>query len=224
MATNSIGHIPLKSQLWLTGFLVLNISAFTLVTFLGMGSASLVLSWAKTHSDSLLILLLAMVVTLISGNLVRSNLKAILVFWNWSEPWPIKRAFTRYLPKEARQGPGAADTGTGQPPIDLEAQKNLWFQIYRKYSSEPAVTEAGTHFRLAQELTWLSFVILLFFGLGSMVIGDITPQTLAYTACLLIQYISASMLARTIGLRFFSDVLAVAQTHKIIAKGLSDPG
>jgi len=211
---DSSDHLPAKSRGWLIGFLALNIVAFTAVIFLSIGSASLVLSWAKTHLDSLMMLYLAMVLTLVVGNMVNSRLKAVLVFWEWPEPWPINRAFSRYLPKEAP--PASADSG--QPPIGPTAQRNLWNQIFRKHKSDPAVTEAATQFRLAQELTWLSFVILVFFGIGTLASGHITAPTLAYAACLLFQYLCAAMAARTIGIRFFSDVLAIAQTHKLFAQ------
>jgi hypothetical protein len=210
-SVNSSDHLPAKSQLWLIGFLILNILVFTAIIFLSTGSASLVLSWAKAHLDSLLMLYLAMVLTLVVGNMVTSRLKAVLVFWEWPEPWPINKAVSRYVPKEA------SPAGSGQPPIGAAAQRDLWNQIYRKHRSDPAVTEAATRFRLAQELAWLAFVILIFFGIGTLAVGHITAPTLAYSACLLFQYLCAAMAARTIGIRFFSDVLAIAQTHKIFA-------
>ena len=215
---NSSGHVPPKSRLCLIGFLVLNIAAFTVMTFLSLGSASLVVSWSKSHLESLLILYLALLLTLIIGNLVNSKLKAVLVFWNWREPWPVNRAFTRYLQKEPPARPGATDPDAGRKSIDPQAQKTLWGQIYGKYRNEPAIMEAATQFRLTQELTWLAFVILVFFGMGTLAIGHITAQTIAYAACLLIQYICASMVARTAGTRFFCDVLAVGQIHKIIER------
>ena len=46
---------------------------------------------------------------------------------------------------------------------------------------------------------------------------DFRLETLAYPSLLLIQYIAAAAVARSFGIRFLGNVLAVAQTHKIVS-------
>jgi hypothetical protein len=45
--------------------------------------------------------------------------------------------------------------------------------------------------------------------------GVLAIDTLIYAAFLILQYITASTVARSNGKRFLSNVLAVAETHKI---------
>jgi hypothetical protein len=103
-------------------------------------------------------------------------------------------------------------------PLNGQVLETLWQQIYRRHKTDPVIIETRGHFLLAQDFALLSFLLLILFGTGSFILGGITQQTLTYTLCLLVQYITAMLAARSLGNRFFSNVLAIAETHKIITR------
>jgi hypothetical protein len=212
---NSNTFFPEKKQTWLIGFLALNIVIYAVVMCSVPGDTAFLLTRLKAHWEILLILYLGMVVILVAGNLIKGRFKAVLVFWDWSQTLPIARVFTRYLPNKNAMDSEAQDGRDNQLPSNPTEQEALWLKIYGKYKNNPAVIDTRNDFLLAQELTWLSFVLLVFFGVGSLITGKSTLQTLAYPAFLLIQYITASIVARSLGIRFSGDVLAVGGVHKI---------
>lgn len=206
---------PEKKQAWPIGFLALNIVVYAAVMCSLPGEAPFSVKHLEAHWESLLILYMGMITILVAGNLIKGRLKAVLVFWDWSQTLPIAKVFTRYLPKKDAMDPAAQELCSKQLPSNPTEQEALWLHIYSKYKNNPAVIDARNDFLLAKEITWLSFVVLLFFGVGSLIIGKPTLQTLAYPAFLLIQYITASIVARSLGIRFSGDVLAVGQLHKM---------
>lgn len=205
---------PEKKLAWPLGFLALNIAIYAVVICSVAGGTPALLTWLKVHWESLFILYIGMVLAIVAGNLINGRLKAVLVFWDWSQTLPIARVFTRYLREKNGTDPEAQDGHFNRLPSNLTEQEALWLQVYGRYKDNPAVIEVRNNFLLAQELTWLSFVLLVFFGLGSLITSSSTLQTLAYPAFLLMQYITASIVARSLGMRFSGDVLAVGQVHK----------
>jgi hypothetical protein len=203
------------NKAWPICFLVVNILVFTGVTYSVIGGSPSFISWINTHRESLLTLYGGLVLTLMIGNLVNWRLKSVLVFWSWSTPLPVAEVFKRYLPD--RQGARLEARGSciDSLPRNPAEQENFWFRIYSQHKAHPAVIELRDHFLLAQELTWLSFVLLIFFGMGLITTEVLAIETLIYAAFLILQYITASTVARSNGKRFLGNVLAVAETHKI---------
>ncbi|WOJ93108.1 hypothetical protein R0135_15165 [Congregibacter variabilis] len=200
--------VPGKTRIWAIGFLTLNIIVFAVVMYAVSGELSALLVRFETHWKILLALCLGMLATLAAGNRITKKFRALLVFWDWSRKLPVTRVFKRYLPKKSHS--------EGQLPDNPTEQEALWVEIYRKYRSNPAVVDDRNDFLLAQEITWLSFIILLFFGAGSLIISTSTPvQLLVYLTFLLLQYLISSIVARSLGTHFYADVLAVGQVYKI---------
>lgn len=206
---------PAEKKTWPIVFLALNIVVFAVVMYSALGDAQFLLTRLKAHWESLLIVYLGLISTLVAGNLITGRFKALLVFWDWSQTFPIARVFTRYLPKNNNMDSAAQDGCVSRLPRNPTEQEALWLRLYDRHKNNPAVRDIRNDFLLAQELTWLSFVVLVFFGVGSLIIGKSTLQTLAYPTFLLVQYVTASIAARSLGIRFSGDVLAVGELHKV---------
>jgi len=211
-------RLPIKYLVLLLGALAVHILLFTAITGQKPGETGILTGQVENRSQPVLFFTLAVVLTLIMTNLFTSKLKALLVYWKWAEPWPLSRAFARYLPKPPQAHPESGNSGSDEAPLKGQMLDALWQQIYRRHKADPVVIETRGHFLLAQEFALLSFLLLIVFGTGSFIIGGINQQTLTYTLCLLVQYITAMLAARSLGNRFFSNVLAIAETHKIITR------
>ena len=202
-------YLKSENQIWLFGFLVVNILAFSVVTYIGFDGLPQAIQWVQSHWESLIAVGLGVVVTTIFSNLVSPQLKAVLVFWRWPNPLPGHRAFTRYLGKDPRIDPHRLQARIGDFPIDPSEQNRLWYRIYRIHESEPSVTGAHKEFLLTRDITWLSFAMFMLFGLGSAILGESVLQNTWYPAFLASQYVVASIAARRNGVRFVLNVLAV---------------
>ncbi len=202
-------YLKSENQIWLFGFLVVNLAAFAVVTYIGLEGVPGAIQWAQSNWESLSAIGLGVVVTTVISNLISPQLKAVLVFWRWPNPLPGHRAFTRYLGKDPRIDPHRLQEKIGDFPSDPSEQNRLWYRIYRARESEPSVMGAHKDFLLMRDITWLSFVMFILLGLGSVFLGESALQTLWYPAFLASQYVVTSMAARRSGIRFVLNVLAV---------------
>lgn len=200
---------------WSISFLAINIVVYSVATCLVLGGATFFLSWLKIHWQLLLAIYVGLVATLVTGNLAGSKLKALPVFWDMSRPLPLDRALERYRRREQNticEDPGSH---TARPPLEPAEQEALWLRLHSRHQADPVVAGVRGEFLIAQEIAWLSFVLLIFFSMAWLLTLDFRLETLAYPALLLVQYIAAAAVARSVGIRFLGNVLAVAQTHKI---------
>lgn len=211
---NTNRYLKSEYQIWLFGFLVVNLMVFAVVAYIGLDGIPHAIQWVKSHWESLSMVGLGVVVTTIISNLVSPQLKAVLVFWRWPNPLPGHRAFTRYLVKDPRIDPNRLSVKVGDFPIDPSEQNRLWYQIYRRHESEPRVIGAHKDFLLTRDITWLSFAILILFGLGSAFLGESKLQTTWYPVLLVSQYLFASIAARRNGIRFVLNVLAIESSDR----------
>lgn len=202
-------YLKSENQIWLFGFLVVNLAAFAVVTYIGLDGVSGAIQWVQSNWESLSAVGLGVVVTTVVSNLISPQLKAVLVFWRWPNPLPGHRAFSRYLGKDPRIDPHRLQDKVGDFPSDPSEQNRLWYRIYRAHESEPSVMGAHKDFLLTRDITWLSFAMFVLFGLGSVFIGETTLQTVWYPAILVSQYVVAAIAARRSGVRFVLNVLAV---------------
>ena len=213
-------YLKSENQIWLFGFLVVNLAAFAIVAYIGLDGLPRAIQWVQSHWESLSAVGLGVVVTTIISNLVSPQLKAVLVFWRWHNPLPGHRAFTRYLGKDPRIDPDRLRVKIGDFPNDPSEQNRLWYRIYRSHESEPSVMGAHRDFLLTRDITWLSFAMFVLFGLGSALLGESVLQTAWYPVLLASQYLIASIAARRNGIRFVLNVLAIeSSSSRRIKKG-----
>ena len=202
-------YLKSENQIWLFGFLVVHLVAFAVVTYIGLDGLPGAIQWVSSNWESLSAVGFGVVVTTIISNLISPQLKAVLVFWRWPNPLPGHRAFTRYLEKDPRIDPRRLQEKIGDLPNDPSEQNRLWYRIYRRHQSEPSVMGAHKDFLLTRDITWLSFVLFVLFGLGSAFIGETVLQAVWYPTFLASQYVVAAIAARRSGGRFILNVLAV---------------
>jgi len=202
-------YLKSENQVWLFGFLVVNLAAFAVVTYIGLDGVPGAIQWIQSNWESLSAVGIGVVVTTVVSNLISPQLKAVLVFWRWPNPLPGHRAFTRYLRKDPRIDAHRLQEKIGDFPSDPSDQNRLWYRIYRTHESEPSVMGAHKDFLLTRDITWLSFAMFVLFGLGSAFIGETTLQTAWYPAFLAIQYAVASIAAKRNGIRLVLNVLAI---------------
>ena len=202
-------YLKSENQIWLFGFLIVNLAAFAVVTYMGLDGVPGAIQWVQSNWESLSAVGLGVVVTTVVSNLISPQLKAVLVFWRWPNPLPGHCAFSRYLGKDPRIDPHRLQDKVGDFPSDPSEQNHLWYRIYRAHESEPSVMGAHKDFLLTRDITWLSFAMFVLFGLGSVFIGETTLQTVWYPAILVSQYVVAAIAARRSGVRFVLNVLAV---------------
>ncbi len=202
-------YLKSENQIWLFGFLVVNLVAFTVVTYIGLDGVPRAIQWVQSNWESLSAVGLGVVTTTVVSNLVSPQLKAVLVYWRWPNPLPGHRAFTGYLGKDLRIDPHRLQAKIGDFPSDLLEQNRLWYRIYRTHEDEPSVMGAHRDFLLTRDITWLSFAMFILFGLGSAFLGESVLQTVWYPVFLASQYVVTSIAARRNGVRLVLNVLAV---------------
>ena len=207
-------YLKSENQVWLFGFLVVNLAAFAVVTYIGLDGVSGAIQWVQSNWESLSAVGLGVVVTTIVSNLISPQLKAVLVFWQWPNPLPGHRAFTRYLGKDPRIDPHRLQEKVGDLPSDPSEQNRLWYRIYRTHESEPSVMGAHRDFLLTRDITWLSFAMFILFALGSSFLGESELQTVWYPTFLASQYVMASIAAKRNGIRLVLNVLAIESSAK----------
>lgn len=207
-------YLKSENQVWLFGFLVVNLAAFAVVTYIGLDGVPGAIQWVQSNWESLSAVGLGAVVTTVVSNLISPQLKAVLVFWRWPNPLPGHRAFTRYLGSDPRIDPKILQEKIGDFPSDPSEQNRLWYRIYRTHESKPSVMGAHGDFLLTRDMTWLSFAMFMLFGLGSAFIGESALQAAWYPAFLAIQYAVVSLAAKRNGIRLVLNVLAIESSAK----------
>ena len=207
-------YLKSENQIWLFGFLVVNLAAFAVVTYIGLDGLPGAIEWVQSNWESLSAVGLGVVVTTIVSNLISPQVKAVLVFWQWPNPLPGHRAFTRYLGKDPRIDPHRLQEKVGDLPSDPSEQNRLWYRIYRTHESEPSVMGAHRDFLLTRDITWLSFAMFILFALGSSFLGESELQTVWYPTFLASQYVMASIAAKRNGIRLVLNVLAIESSAK----------
>jgi hypothetical protein len=80
----------------------------------------------------------------------------------------------------------------------LKAPIIFWSRHDPLTSGRAETIASYQHYLLMRELAWLSFVLLVFLGLASAALGTSRLQSAAYPCFLLLQYLVASIAARSV--------------------------
>lgn len=208
---DSNAHLPAIGVVWPAIFLGLNSVIWAGVVYSTFEAATFFINWLKINSYGLLALYTALVATLVVGNISNWRIKALVVFRDWPNLLAAARIVARPLAGKHYARPHPMDSGCGQIPDCPTEREALCLEIYRNQPDAPEVTTARDRFLMAQELSWLAFVLMLFFGLGVLMTGVLNSQVIAYLVFLLLQYIGASAVAQCTGNRFFMDVLPTSR-------------
>lgn len=194
-----------KNNLPITAYCIAQILIFCLLTTL--------FDFSSLNFDDLakpgLVSLLSMVLTVILAGLLPDHVKSVLVFWKIKNPLPGCEAFTKHMHKDARIDADTLVAAIGNLPIKPEQQNKLWYRIYKKHADDPVILQSHKDYLLTRDITQISFLFLIFFGIGSFIVIDRYQFALSYSFFLLLIYVLTSIAARNYGVRFVNNVLAL---------------
>ncbi len=212
-AKNYSSHeIKRRNLAWLVATLVLDVLILLALAF-HTAIEDLSLTKAITIRASLTVLL--PVPALLLSWLVSSNHKAILVFWRLQHPLPGARAFSIHAPADPRIDLTALRTNIGELPISDRDQNSKWYSLYKLVDSEHSVVDSHKNYLLFRDIAAMSLLLALAVPL-MMYFADIDIQAMKLSAgVFLLQYLLSAYAARTAGIRFVQNVLAVHASRKI---------
>ncbi len=197
----------LKSQNWVyvTPYIIFNVIAFYVV----VTGTDDVWRLTETALTSVAWSVASGFTALILNGILGGDFKAILVFWRIKHALPGCRAFSEYLETDPRINPSIMESHYGELPADPVEQNRLWYRIYQRHESHPAVRDSHRNYLATRDLTALSVIFLATLAPAAAIMqGHLTPLTI-YIGALAGLYGLTSQAARMYGRRFVTTVLAV---------------
>lgn len=154
---------------------------------------------------------------LLLSSLISADIKAILVFWRITSPLPGSRAFTVHAPADHRIDLARLKKNVGVFPVSERDQNAKWYGLYKKVDSAPSVVDSHKNYLLFRDIAALSLLLTLLVPVVTHFSGVDTARSLACGAWFLGQYTVAALAARTTGIRFVQNVLALHAGEKKVA-------
>lgn len=148
------------------------------------------------------------VLTIVLNSIIKPSLKEILVFWHIKNPLPGSRAFTELAPKDTRIDITKLRNLVGEFPDSPQEQNQLWYRLYKKHMSKPTIEGYLQDYLLTRDLTALSFLFLVVFGIAIWLINTEPKIKLIYAGLLIGQYLITRVAAKNNGERLVCNVLA----------------
>ena len=148
------------------------------------------------------------VLTIVLNSIIKPSLKEILVFWHIKNPLPGSRAFTELSPKDTRIDITKLRNLVGEFPDSPQEQNQLWYRLYKKHMSKPTIEGYLQDYLLTRDLTALSFLFLVVFGIAIWLINTEPKIKLIYAGLLIGQYLITRVAAKNNGERLVCNVLA----------------
>jgi hypothetical protein len=190
-------------------FLSLNMALFWgVLVFRAFDMEAVEAGWRKVTSLDTVLMAALPLLAVVGLGLVGSHIKAVLVFLRPRFPLPGCRAFSKLAPGDPRIDLAVIARAYGEPPSDPMNQNRLWYKLFRQHEDNERVTDAHRLYLLTRDMTALSAVFLIAFGLGAAIWGCPAKVTWMYLAFLILQYGAVSTAARNYGNRFATTVLA----------------
>lgn len=208
----------------ITLFMSINLAlfwAFLVFRVFDMGAVGV--GWRRVASLDTMLMAALPLLAVVGLGLVGSHLKAVLVFWRPRFPLPGCRVFTKLAQGDPRIDLAVTAKEYGDLPIEPINQNILWYKIFREYEENERVADAHRLYLLMRDMTALSAVFLIAFGLGAAIWGCPAKVTWMYLVFLAIQYGTVSTAARNYGNRFATTVLAEV-TAKLTGKQTQHAG
>lgn len=154
---------------------------------------------------------------LILSSLVSADHKAILVFWHFKHPLPASRAFSVHAPADHRIDLAKLKKHVGPFPVDEREQNAKWYGLYKQVDSDPSVVDSHKNYLLFRDIAAMSLLLVVILPIP-MYFTDVESTKIAISATWFLgQYLITAFAARTSGIRFVQNVLAVHATRKVAA-------
>jgi len=161
---------------------------------------------------------------LILSSLISADHKAILVFWRFKFPLPGSRAFSVYAPADHRIDLTKLKKHVGEFPVAPRGQNAKWYSLYKQVDSDPSVVDSHKNYLLFRDIAAMSLLLAPVLLVAMHFIGVDTSRILISAALFLCQYLITAFSARTTGIRFVQNVLAVHASRKVTASRLTREG
>jgi hypothetical protein len=149
---------------------------------------------------------------LILSSLISADHKAILVFWRFKHPLPGARAFSVYAQTDHRIDLAKLKRHVGEFPVEPREQNAKWYGLYKQVDSDPSVVDSHKNYLLFRDIAAMSLLLVPALPVAMYFIGVDTTRILISAAWFLGQYL---VTARTTGIRFVQNVLAVHSSQKV---------
>jgi hypothetical protein len=152
---------------------------------------------------------------LILSSLISSDHKAILVFWRIKHPLPGARAFSVHAPADHRIDLAKLKKNVGEFPAAERDQNSKWYGLYKQVDSDASVVDSHKNYLLFRDIASMSLLLLPTVPLVLYFSGIDFNRMLISAAWFLGQYLITAFAARTTGIRFVQNVLAVHASGKV---------
>lgn len=158
--------------------------------------------------------LLPVIVLLLTG-MLSHEIKARVVYWKWTNPYPGCEAFSRHGPADARIDMVALKKNVGDLPSDAAEQNKKWFKLYKLVGDDKAVVEAHKLYLMYRDMAAMALPLVALVPVG-LWLGGAPPSAFWITALVFaIQFVVCCLGARNSGTRFVCNVLSIHSTKKI---------
>lgn len=154
---------------------------------------------------------------LLLSSLMSADIKAVLVFWRFTNPLPGSRAFTVHAPSDPRIDLARLKKNIGVFPVTERDQNAKWYGLYKKVDSAPSVVDSHKNYLLFRDIAALSLLLTLLVPIVMHFSGVDVTRSLVCAAWFLGQYIVAALAAKTTGIRFVQNVLALHAGERKVA-------
>lgn len=153
---------------------------------------------------------------LILSALISSDHKAILVFWRLKHPLPGARAFSVHALADHRIDLAKLKKNVGEFPVAERDQNSKWYGLYKQVDSDPSVVDSHKNYLLFRDIAAMSLLLVPALLLVLYLGGVDSTRMLVPTAWFMGQYLVTAFAARTTGIRFVQNVLAVHASRKVV--------
>lgn len=152
---------------------------------------------------------------LILSSLISADHKAVLVFWRFKHPLPGSRAFSVHAPADHRIDLAKLKKNVGEFPVNERDQNSKWYGLYKQIDSDPSVMDSHKNYLLFRDIAAMSLLLVPVLPVVMYFSGIDMPRILICATWFLGQYLVTSFAARTTGIRFVQNVLAVHASRKV---------
>lgn len=146
---------------------------------------------------------------LLLTSLLPSGAKAVLVFWRLRDALPGHRAFSVHAGADPRVNVEALRKNVGMFPEQSKEQNALWYKLYKRVESDPAVAHANKYYLLFRDLAALSLMLGIIATVVLLAIGATVELALAAGTLFTAQYAATAIAARNEGVALVRNVLAL---------------
>jgi len=146
---------------------------------------------------------------LLLSSLLSANYKASLVFWRLKYPLPGSRAFSVHAPADHRIDLEKLKEHIGEFPVDERSQNSTWYRLYKQVESEPSVLDSHKNYLLFRDIAAMSVLLIPIVPFVLYFLHVDNTAVLISGIWFLGQYVIAALAARSTGIRFVQNVLAV---------------